>query len=693
MPAPFPLDASVWLADLTHTGRGTATDTTPLGIGLLGAYLGTQCALPEPVRLFRYPQRLAEALRRHGPPDVIGFAAYVWNTTLSRAFARAIKRHAPRTVVVFGGPNFPLRAADQRAWLGAAPEVDFFVDREGEAAFADLLRRLAVAGWDTGQVHGAAPSTMSVDVAGQLRAGPPAPRLRDLSAIPSPYLNGSMDEFLDGRLVPTIQTNRGCPFSCSFCLEGAGYYSRVNFFPADRIVGELDYLAERMVGVVAGGGRNELMITDSNFGMFAPDAEICAAIGRANERYGWPAQVNVTTGKNRRDRVLAAVGRANGTIEVSGAVQSLDRTVLENINRATIDTADLIAVAQQANSSRTRTYSDVILGLPGDTVESHIATVATLIDGGFGRVNTFQFALLDGAEVNTPEVRDRFGMRTMFRVLPRDFGRYDVLGDSLVCAEVDEICVSSDSLTFEEYLDCRAFDLTTFLFHNDAIFGTAEAALRLAGVPPGGWISAIHRLARWPGRLAELRRDYLRDTRDQLFDTATQAHGDVGRQLPAYLNGTRGNNLLYSYRARALTDAVDDLADAALRGLDDLPRPRAGRHLDWQLVGQAVEFDRLRLGGVPELAAARPSRPVEGRFDFDFLRLLTDPDARSAAELRWQPARAVRFELPAGGQRLVGTYRSVMGTTADGIGRALTRVPVERFKRVPVYAAADDRPG
>src|SRR5439155_12845816 len=120
-----------------------------------------------------------------------------------------------------------------------------------------------------------------------------------------------------------------------------------------------------MESILRRGGRNELMITDSNFAMFAQDAAICEVLGRLRDELGWPARVNVTTGKNQRERVLASVRRAGGSIQLSGAVQSLDPSVLENINRATIDTDALIAIAQEASRSLTDTYSDVILGLPG----------------------------------------------------------------------------------------------------------------------------------------------------------------------------------------------------------------------------------------------------------------------------------------------------------------------------------------
>ena len=49
----------------------------------------------------------------------------------------------------------------------------------------------------------------------------------DLSQIPSPYLSNRLDEFLDGKLLPITQTNRGCPFTCTFCTEGQRYWTKV----------------------------------------------------------------------------------------------------------------------------------------------------------------------------------------------------------------------------------------------------------------------------------------------------------------------------------------------------------------------------------------------------------------------------------------------------------------------------------
>src|SRR2546423_1848996 len=83
----------------TDAGRGPASDTVPLGVGFIAAYIGRLWPEGSRVRLFRYPDALARALEEGPLPDLIGFSSYLWNTRLSRSFAVAIKRRSPATLV------------------------------------------------------------------------------------------------------------------------------------------------------------------------------------------------------------------------------------------------------------------------------------------------------------------------------------------------------------------------------------------------------------------------------------------------------------------------------------------------------------------------------------------------------------------------------------------------------------------
>jgi radical SAM superfamily enzyme YgiQ (UPF0313 family) len=61
--------------------------------------------------------------------------------------------------------------------------------------------------------------------------------------VPSPYLAVKMDEFFGGKLLPIIQTNCGCPFTCTFCVEGVKYYGKVYANSREKVAAEIDCIA------------------------------------------------------------------------------------------------------------------------------------------------------------------------------------------------------------------------------------------------------------------------------------------------------------------------------------------------------------------------------------------------------------------------------------------------------------------
>ena len=72
--------------------------------------------------------------------------------------------------------------------------------------------------------------------------------LGNLNDIPSPYLNGYLDEFLlESVFIPIVESNRGCPFTCTFCNDGMGAYTKVHQFEVSRLVDEVEYIAQRFM--------------------------------------------------------------------------------------------------------------------------------------------------------------------------------------------------------------------------------------------------------------------------------------------------------------------------------------------------------------------------------------------------------------------------------------------------------------
>lgn len=670
---------TVWLADLTYTQQTISAETMPQGIAGLATYAATKMDLVHPVRIFKYPEALAAALEEDGPPDVIGFSHYIWNSHLSLAFAELIKRRFPQTTVVLGGPHYPLHRPEQTTFWHErlAGKTDFYIDGEGKPAFAGLLRTLN--DFDRAEVRGHISGVHCLSDDGMFHAPSPRLRIHNLSVVPSPYTAGLMDEFFDGKLVPTVQTNRGCPFKCTFCQEGTSYFQRVAKKHARHIHDELHYIGRRMKPLVeAGTARNELLITDSNFGMFPEDHETCRVIAECQQLYGWPRVVNVTTGKNQRDRILSAVSQVPGAISLSGAVQSLDPDVLRNIARTNIDADKLMEIALAAADAGASTYSEVILALPGDSKAKHLGTLRQLVDAGFDRLNMFQLTLLPGSEMCTDAYRGKHGLVTKWRVMPRCYGAYTAFGEELRAAELDEVCVTVPEMPYEDYRECRVMNLLLASLYNGGVFAVLLAILRAHQISPMSWLERARTLAHGPA-LATVLKDFEAETDEQLWDDRAGLLTYATENIDRYIEGHLGNNLLYTYRTRIISEALEDTADLAARAclalLRDIGVGVGGGTLIEALVREAADYHSLMLS---ELFRTDPPEALHQTARFDLEALLTAAQRRENIRdpRRFQhPEAGVReFVLTGDQQRILRTYLGQFGTTPWGVGRLLTKV-------------------
>ena len=338
-------------------------------------------------------------------------------------------------MIVFGGPHYPIVAAEQQDYLRAHPEIDVYIIKEGEAAFANFVTCLIEMDLDVEAVKSRAlASVHSISADGTAHLSSAVERIRDLTEIPSPYTTGRLDEFFDGKLLPIIQTNRGCPFSCTFCVEGVSYYNKIYTNMPSKVAAEIDYIGRKMLEVRGRGGRNDLFIADSNFGMYKNDIDTCRSIAKAQDDYRWPEYINVATGKNQKARVLEAARLVRGAMRLSGSVQSLDEEVLKNVKRSNIAGDQLMQLALQASDVDANSYSEVILGLPGDSKAAHYKTLKTIIDAGFNKVIPYTMMMLPGSEMCTDESKTKYQMpaavpraAALFRIL-RGVRRADHVG-------------------------------------------------------------------------------------------------------------------------------------------------------------------------------------------------------------------------------------------------------------------------
>jgi radical SAM superfamily enzyme YgiQ (UPF0313 family) len=673
----------IWLADLTYTQQTIAADVIPNAIGGIATYTEDALSLESPIRVFKYPEKLAEALAECGAPAIIGFSNYVWNADLSHAFARVIKKRSPRTAVVFGGPNYPTDAAEQAAWLEEHPAVDFYLIKEGEVAFANLAGSLLSNGCSIEAVKQLElPSIHARSADGQVRLPKAIERIADLSEIRSPYTSGLLDEFFDGRLLPIIQTNRGCPFLCTFCIEGDRYYNKVRRNGRDKVDAELDYIGQKMQALRAVGGRNDLFIADSNFGMYREDLDTARGLARTRQLYDWPEYINVATGKNQKERVLEASRIIDGALRLSGSVQSLDPGVLENIKRKNIDAQGLFDLGLQAESVGANTYSEIILALPGDSLRAHMSTIRTVMNAGFTNIYLFQLMLLPGTELATPQSKQLYGMTTRYRVLPRCYGYFDVLGERVISAEIEEVCVANATLSYDDYLAARRFHLIVTIYHNDGVFGSLLKLLRSLDVPVYEWMEALS-TSPMPASLQELFGAFLTATHEELWDSREALEAFVASPgvVEKFIAGELGNNLLFVHKTLGITAHMDALAAFARTTIQAcLDAHGTSTPEVMAFVDDALAYHCARAKNLFHDLDTSPTATL--RFDVAGF-IAADRTARVDDFELSTPTNFI-FVLDDAQRALIRRYLGIYGSSTVSIGRILSKVHVKKLFRQAV---------
>lgn len=651
----------VYLADFTHEGLLVASNVMPLAIGLIGANIVREIE-GATVELFKYAGDLDRALGRC-LPDVVGFSNYSWSCNLGMAYAQRIKARWPQVVVIAGGPNYGSTEAEHRDFWHRFPCVDFYVVKEGEQATVNLLRELAAHGFDVEATKLGAASLASCHwlQAGMQYQEALMPRVKSLDELPSAYTGGLMDKFFDGVLIPMTHTTRGCPFKCSFCTEGTAYYDKVS--KRSTLSEDLEYIGARR------GSLADLYISDANFGMFKEDRDKALAIAEVQRKYDWPRYIHVSGGKNHKERLLEVAAIIGGSMGVAASLQSTNQAVLDNVRRSNISLEQLTGVAREGSKIDANTYAEIILNLPGDTLEAHTQSLRDSVNAGLSYLRMYQLIMLPETDLNTQATRDKFGLQTMWRIMPRCFGRYSFQGEAFNCAEIEEIVVAQDSLSFDEYIACRELDLTVEIVHNANIFRELYGLCGVAHVEWFELVLAFH--AKRHTYLPELYADFKHNTIAPLWESRDEALGFAQEHLGDYLDEKLGTNELFNGKAVAFFNLQEALHDAlyteaaAIGGLAPF-----GEYLG--------ECRRFSLARKRSLLADDIEQPAH-RFSYDFRALLESDFTEDPRELRG--AFSLSFGHDAGQRDTIEQLVHQYGTTTTGLGRILLRAHVKKLFR------------
>ncbi|WP_321471604.1 B12-binding domain-containing radical SAM protein [uncultured Paludibaculum sp.] len=681
----------VYLADLRYNYSGVvANDCMPLGVAYIKAVMDRD--LPEvQSRLFAYPDKLWQTIL-DAPPDVLMVSNYLWNEELSFHFAKLVKRVRPDTLVVMGGPNIPIEHDRQIQYYSDHPEIDIFVTGEGDFLATEIMKAYLDSGQSIskmGEKH--IPSSIYRRPDGEIVLTPMWDRHKEIDDIPSPWLTGIQDEFFDGKLAPMIETNRGCPFSCTFCVQGTSWYTKVNNFSLDRMKEEIEYIARRVKELSPTMGT--LRIADSNYGMFERDVELSEKIGEMQKKYGYPTFIDATTGKNRPDRIIRSVEKVSGALVVYQAVQSLNDDVLRNIKRSNIKLQAYEEIMVHVRGRGLRSNSDLIVGLPGETLQSHITAIQKLIDAGTNQMHNLQLVLLKGSELERVETRKEFHFDTRFRVLPKNFGVY---GDERVM-DIEEIVVSTDTMTFDDYIQTRKCHLVSSIFWNDSWFEDAVTLAQKFGAKRSEWFMAmLPALEENTGDARALLDSFVRETKGELFPTreACAAFYDQEENFRRLLAGDIGDNLMYKYRARASFMIWPEIARVAVEATRRLIQAKSG---DSGIPGNDefwadfLAYETAKHASGTTVEEILHPTTVDMRYDIE--RWISDSMPLDVDPYKLDEPESFEFRLTENGAREMAAALKVWTCSLKGLTKMVTRIQMAWQVRQAIRSSVGEPTG
>jgi len=383
--------------------------------------------------------------------DVCFFSCYMWNWEYNKVLAQSVKAKFSHCKIVMGGPQITDTPTD--SFFRNNNYIDTICLTEGEETFVKILETLLDGRPILPLYQGA--------------------RLNNLD-IPSPYLTGVFDDIIKNNssylFNATIETNRGCPFACTFCDWGSLTYTKIRKFNLEKVFGELEWIAKNRIDYVT--------IADANFGVFYErDMAITDRLVELQNEYGFPKVVNATWYKNSSEKVLEIVkkftkGGFNRGMTLS--VQSMDDNVLTNIKRKNMDISSLKDIFTKCNREGIESYTELILGLPEETYDTWTDGLCEVIQAGqHGAIESYLTQLLENAELNKPEQRKKHGLKTV--IANGYVNGFEEEEDKI--KENAELVIGTKYMPFDKLIDSWLY---SWMINNFHCFGWTQVYTRYA---------------------------------------------------------------------------------------------------------------------------------------------------------------------------------------------------------------------
>jgi len=389
-------------------------------------------------------------LSRLENPVLFGFSCYMWNIEYNKALAEEVKKLYPECVILFGGPQVP----EGGELLKNNKFIDVLIHGEGEVPFLNVLRALK------DNMPFSLISNISFRNGSEIITTPAEKCCK--TDFPSPVTSGFFDRLLSEnpglQFTPLIESGRGCPNHCAYCSWG-NKDTGMRLFPLERVYGDLKWVSEHKMEYVG--------FADSNFGMFPRDEKITDKILELHRETGYPKKFQVSYAKDSGERVYNITERLNAAGLCKGVTlsfQTMSPEAQKNIGRSNMDIEYYKYLLQKYAEAGIVTYSELILGLPGETVESFINGIEQLLEyGQHAQMMVHLCEWLPLSPMGEEEYLRKYKIK--YIEVPLNQPHVDMSAPDEI-REFSRVVVSTYSMTVEQWKQVTLYGMCVLCFHH-----------------------------------------------------------------------------------------------------------------------------------------------------------------------------------------------------------------------------------
>ena len=329
-------------------------------------------------------QTIAEKLLTHSP-QIIGIGVYIWNALEVRELIHIIKKISPNTKIVLGGPE-----VSHEPFRVNLDSADFIIQGEGDEAFYRLCRDIFDGIANQRVIKMSMPSLKNVEL---------------------PYKFYTDDDIKNRYIY--VEASRGCPFECEFCLSSMD--EKVRAFDIELFLSELELLWKR-------GARNFKFI-DRTFNLNIKTANrLLDFFLEKEEMSPYFAHFEVVPDHFPESLKEKIASFPHGALQLEIGIQTLNPDIANNISRPLKLDKIKENIRFLENETNAHIHLDLIVGLPGESLESFGANLDELVSLSSCEIQIGILKKLSGTYINRHDIE--YGM------VYSDIPPYDVLQTS-----------------------------------------------------------------------------------------------------------------------------------------------------------------------------------------------------------------------------------------------------------------------